>query len=522
MQQWEAGKTIAIDAVRRSNGLNYRALNAATTGSVKPTHTGGAVYDGDGGVQWLFLDPGYGWVQLTAVADSTHASGNVLSQIPSGAVGSGEASTRWAHQAWNATDGYPTSVTFFRERLVFARDSTLWFSVSGDFPNFAYQVGGAVTADSGFDRTLSSALSNGIRWMSPGEVLLVGTSGDEWAIVESNEQDAFGPTNCKTKPQSAYGSCRVEPKLVGSDTVFIQKSRRKARAMKFAFEENGFTSPDVTVFAEHITRSGIVDMAYQQEPWGVLWAARADGVLAALTLNREQDAVAWHRHPLQGGIVECVECIPSPDGSRDDLWAIVRYTINGATRRYVAYLADPEDDEMAQADWVYSDMASTYRGAPATVVGSLDYLEGQTVWVLRDGGEHPDCLVTGGVITLQLPGSVVTVGLPSPGTLQPMDLEGGSGNGTAQGKTKRAHLVTFRLLRSLGGLAGPALDNLEEIRYRNLSVPMGSPPPAYTGDVDVEWRGDYDKQLPIVIRKNRPQPITVLAIMPQYVVSEGR
>lgn len=522
VQLWEVGKAITAGAIRRSNGINYQALSTATTGAVKPTHTSGATYDGDGAVQWQFLDPGYGWVKITAFTDSTHVAGTVVSEIPTGAVGSGQASTRWAHQAWNATDGYPTCVAFFRERLVFARNSTLWFSVSGDFPNFAYEVAATVTADSGFDRTLASALANQIRWMSPGDVLLVGTSGDEWAIVESSESEAFGPTNCRTKAQSGYGSNRVDPRIVGTDTVFMQKSGRKARAMAFRFETNGFSSPDITVYAEHVTKRGVIAMAFQQEPWGVLWMVRADGVLIGLTLNREQDAVAWHRHPLSGGIVECIECIPSPDGTHDDLWAIVRYTINGATKRYVAYLADPASVEMAQEDWIYSDMALTYRGAPATTITGLAPLEGKLVWVLVDGARHPDRTVSGGQIELQVPGSVVTVGLPSPATLQPMDIEGGSGNGTSQGKTKRAHLVTFRVLETSGGRAGPSTDNLEEMRYRLPEVPMGSAPPAFTGDVDVEWRGDYDKTLPIVVVKDRPQPITVLSVMPQYSVSEGR
>ena len=37
-------------------------------------------------------------------------------------------------------DGYPTAVTFFRERLVFARDETAWFSVSADFENYATEI----------------------------------------------------------------------------------------------------------------------------------------------------------------------------------------------------------------------------------------------------------------------------------------------------------------------------------------------------------------------------------------------
>lgn len=521
VQQWEAAKAITAGAIRRSNGINYEALNSATTGSIKPTHVSGAVFDGDTGVQWQFLDPGYGWIKITAVADSQHATGDVVSAIPHGAVGSGEPSTRWAHQAWNATDGYPTCVTFFRERLVFARNATLWFSVSGDFQNFTYQIDGAVTADSGFDRTISSDLANAIRWLSPGDVLLVGTLGDEWAVLESNQQAAFGPTNVKTARQSAYGSCLVAPERVADDTIFIQKSGRKARAMKFDFAQNGYASPDVTVYAEHVTKSRIIDMAYQQEPWALLWACRGDGQLVSLTYNREQDVVAWHRHPMPGAIVECLECIPAPGGERDDLWTIARYTINGVTRRYIAYLADEDTADMAPADWVYSDMAATYRGGATQTITGLDYLEGQLVWVLVDGTRHPDRTVVGGSITLQVAGSVVTVGLPSPAQLQPMPIEGGTQGGTSQGKKKRAHAVTFRVNRSYGR-AGPSADNAQELKLRTPAVPMGSGPPPTTGDCELTWPGGYDSSMPIGVFKDRAMPLTVCAIMPQFEASEGK
>lgn len=516
---WEAGKSITAGNTRRSNSKNYEALNTATTGSIKPVHASGAVYDGDTGVQWQFLDPGYGWAQITGYTSATQVSVTVVSRIPANAVGAGNASTRWAMQAWNATDGYPSCVTFFRERSVWTRDASLWFSVAADFDNFAYEIDGEITADAGFERTIASDRANSIRWLSPGKVLLVGTLGDEWAIKEATISDPFGPANCETGRQSTYGSNRVQPVRIGSDTLFVQKAGRKVRAMTFKFEDDGFESPDVTVYAEHVTGDGIIDLAYQQEPHSIAWGCRTDGQLVGLTFDRAQDVVAWHQHPMTGATVECVECIPAPDGGRDDLWIIARYTINGVTKRYIAYLADETD---VQEDWCYSDMAATYSGAATTTISGLDYLEGEEVWVLRDGARHPNRTVTAGAITLQLAGSVVQVGLPSEAFLETMNMEGGSGNGTAQGKVQRVHFATVRVLESLGGVAGPDEDHLEEMRYRSPSVPMGEAPPAFTGDLPVEWDADYSTQSRLLMKKDRPMPLKVVAIMPQAVVSEGR
>jgi hypothetical protein len=522
VKQWEAGKAVVLNDVRRSDGKNYQALNAATTGGVKPTHSVGAAYDGDAGVQWQFLDAGYGWAKITAFTDSTHAQATVVSRLPSGAVGVGNPTTRWAFEAWNATDGYPTAVTFFRERLVFSRDSTLWFSVSADFTNFATKIDGIVTADSGFERTLVSERVNSIRWMSPGDVLLVGTLGDEWAIVEATTSDPFGPNNVKAKRQSAYGSNRATPVRVGSDTLFVQRAGRKVRAMAFRFEEDGFESPDITVFAEHITKPGVIDMAFQQEPSPYVWTVRSDGVLAGCLFNREQDVIGWFRRPLAGGVVECVEALPSPDGSQDDIWIICRYTINGVTRRYIGYLEKDDDDTTDQADWAFSDMLATYAGAPATTISGLGYLEGEEVWVLTDGAWHPNRTVTGGAIELQEPASKVQVGLPAEAFLETMSVDGGSGNGTAQGKTKRAHVVTLRVNRTLGGKAGTSDTNLVEIDYRDPDTPMGSASPPYTGDLEIDWPEGYDTSQTFVFKKDRPMAMTIVSIMPQSVVSEGR
>lgn len=514
---WEAGKAIGGAGVaRRANSNNYSSLAAGTTGSVRPTHTVGAVFDGDPGVQWEYLDSGFGYAKITAVGGPTSATADVVSRIPANAVGAGNATTRWSLQLWNSTDGYPTCGTFFRERLVAARGNTLSFSVAGDFDNFATEVDGSTTGDAGFVRTLSSDRNNSIRWLSPGNVLLVGTEGDEWAVTEATTQEAFGPSNAQAKPQSTYGSSNVGPLRVGDVTLFAQKAGRKVRAMAFRFEEDGFKSPDVTEYAEHITKPKLVDMAYQQEPWSVVWGVRSDGKLAALSFNRDQEVIAWFTRTIAGGVVECVECIPSPDATRDDVWIIVRLTVAGVTRRYVCYLEAQNEEDTAPEDWFYLDCGATYSGPAVSTISGLGYLEGLTVDVLADGARHPQRVVTAGAISLQLAASKVHVGLPTPGTLAPMEINAGQAEGTAIGKTKRIHRVTVRVLNSMGGRFGPSLSDQQEMRYRSASVPMGAAQPAFTGNIESKgWGGDSAKAVSIYITRDKPMPLNVIAVMPQ-------
>lgn len=511
VKQWEAGKSITAGNFRRSNGKNYEALNTATTGGAQPSHSEGAVYDGDNGVQWQFRDPGYGWAKVTAYTSSTVVTATVVSRLPDGAVGSGHATPRWAFQAWSSAFGYPSCVAFFRERLVMARGSQLWFSVTGDFENFATEVDGEITADAGFDRTLASDKANSILWMTPGNTLLVGTNGDEWSVVEQSGTEPFGPLNVQTAPQSVYGSHSVQPVRVGSEALFVQKSKREIRAMRFLFEADGFESPDITPMASHITRSGIVDMAHQATPWHVLWILRGDGKLVGLTYNREQDVVGAHRRPFASCVdaVESIVAIPSPDGTHEDLWLIARLTIDGVTKRYVAFLEDADDEETDPADWFYVDFGLRYSGAPTSTVSGLDHLEGQEVWILADGAVHPNRTVAAGAVTLQSPASKLAIGLPSVGVLETTDLN------TNVGKPSRVHRAVVQFDRTLGAKAGPTEATALECKFRSPADPMGSAPAALTGDAVMEWPADYARRQKAVVVKDKPTAVTVVSVMPQ-------
>src|SRR3546814_15839658 len=83
----------------------------------------------------------------------------------------------------------------------------------------------------------------------------------------------------------------------------------------------------MTVLAEHVTAPGVVSMARQQESDALVWAVRADGQLATLTADRDQEVFAWSR-PVTQRPFACVETLPPPDGDR--LFAVVRRLVGGA------------------------------------------------------------------------------------------------------------------------------------------------------------------------------------------------
>lgn len=521
VKAWEPSKSVTAGDLRRVSSRVYEALNSATTGTSTPVHTSGALFDGHNGVQWEFRDPGYGWARITAVASGTSATADVLSRLPADVVGSGNATTRWAHAAWSSVEGWPTDVNFFRERLVAARGNELWLSVASAFDDFsARNPSGEVAADQAISRTLASGELNDIQWLLPTRYLLIGTAGGEFSLGELSNGEPLGPNNVRTRLESRFGSRSLMPVQAGSVVLFVQRAGRKVREVSFD-EVNGYQSTDRTALSHHITRSGVVDMDYAQEPDSVVWCVRTDGGLVGFTWNAEQNVWAWHPHDV-GGIVESVATIPSPDGSANEVWMAVRRTVDGEERRYIEFMERAWTDELGQQDAFYVDSGLTYRGGPASVISGLDHLEGQDVAVLADGSPHPRRTVSGGQITLQRPASTVQAGLPMLAKMRPMRLEAGSANGTAQGKTKRIHRIVARLADTWAMKFGASDADLTPIVLRTASDAMDRPVPAFSGDKVLPFPGGYDSDGTIWFVNDQPTPSTIVALYPQVHTEDAR
>ena len=257
-------------------------------------------------------------------------------------TGSATASTDWSLGAFSDTTGYPSCVTFFEQRLVFAatlnNPQTIYFSKSGDYENMDANIGGTVADDDAIVYTIASNQVNAIRFLSPTRTLIIGTAGGEFAVYGGGDNDAITPTNIIIKKQSNYGGANVDAVPVANATLFLQRAKRKIRELAYNFDVDGYVAPDLTILAEHITEGGITQMAYQEEPLSIIYAVREDGELVALTYQRDQQVVAWHRHIFGGAfgtgnaVCESVAVIPT-DLDEYEVYVIIKRTINGATKR---------------------------------------------------------------------------------------------------------------------------------------------------------------------------------------------
>lgn len=519
---------------------------SATTGSI--TLTASAAAGINGGAGFSTNDIGrivriqhtttWGWATITAFTSTTVVSATVNS-----AFGAATASSVWRLGAWYGVEGtsatarYPGCVGFNQDRLTFAstwdNPNRIDSSNSGDYENFApTKSDGTVVDSNSLAFSLNSAKVNAINWLISDEWgLLAGTASAEWVIAASTQQVALTPTNVNAKQVTNYGSTFVPPVRIGKSTLFVQRTKRKIREMTYQFTLGTFQAPDISLVSEHLTKSGIKEMAVQQAPHSTVWMVTNDGVLVGVIYDKDQDVIGWHRHQLGGfsdagqtaaPIVESLACIPNTSIDRDDLWVCVRRVINGSTVRTVELVQKYWEDGDTLPDAYFVDCGATYSGAATSTISGLTWLVGQTVSVLADGSVHPTCVVSaGGAITLQRSVTKAQVGLGYNSTGKTMRIEAGGADGPAQGKLKRIFRAVFRFFQSVGLNVQSTGGTAYPQNWRTSADLMDNPVALYTGDKRWAWDGSYELEGQVSWTQSDPLPSNVLMVTAQLDTQDG-
>jgi len=452
-----------------------------------------------------------GTVTINSVASGTSAGATVNKWLGSVITGT----TQWSEAAFSAVRGYPRAVAIHEQRLCFGGTShqpnTVWCSKVDDFENFQLGVG----ADDGLQFTVASSEGNRIEWMFSQKRLMLGTSGDEWTIGGADSGEAFSSTNVQAQKQSSFGSKTMRAILLNDVLLFVQRRGRKVRELTYNFERDGWVAPDLTVLSEHVTQGELVELAFQQQPDAILWAVRGDGQLVGMSYERDQEVVAWHRHTTDGEF-ESVATVYGLSGADDEVWLVVKRTINGQTKRYIErFKAENRAKFEAQTkdDWWYLDCAKRYSGTATATITGLSHLEGKTVSVLANGAVQPDETVASGQITLDKTYTKVLAGLPYTSIILPMKFDFDLRDGPTRGRKKRINRVEVSLFKSLAGEASTNGTEWLWIYPRDFDDPMDASPPPFSGDAEVVVAGDYSDDSDIYLRQRLPYPFTVRALV---------
>lgn len=412
---WESYTLIAEEAGnplntrRYSSGKNYICTTdevvlaggvACKTGTVRPVHDKGIASDGARrpepgdiqriGVDWEFTDPGYGYLLITAYTNSTTVTATVISEwdLPVSLSSSPGASYKWAKDAWGGDQGYPSAVTYFQNRQMFAgttaQPQTSWMSRIGNYTDFG--VSRPLVADDAITFPVPGRQVNAVRHLVPLDKLAILTSGSEW-ILSAGQNDVVAPDTIAVKPQGYRGSSKIPPMIVGNTALFIQDKGKTIRELAFEFTSDTYTGQDLTQLASHLFASHtITEWAYQQVPFQVVWCVRSDGTLLGLTYLKEQQVVGWHRHDTDGEF-ESVACIS--EGGEDVLYVVVKRTIEGVTKRYVERMNTRQYSDAA--DWFFVDSGLSYDGrntssVTLTLTTSTDWTYQQGAFTLTASG----------------------------------------------------------------------------------------------------------------------------------------
>jgi hypothetical protein len=273
-----------------------------------------------------------GVVEITSYASNVVVNGTVRSVMSTAAAAQ---SGGWTLETkvWNSTNGFPRAVTFFEQRLMLAGTTafpnTVWGSRTGIYSDFT--PGSA--DDDGLTFPLVSDQQNPIQQIASLRELLPPTYAGEFSL-RGGVETPLTNTNVQARYESGYGIKNVRPQRVGKQMIFVQRAGRKLRALVYSAVSDEFSAPDISILSEHITKSGIKEMAYAQEPDSLMNCVRNDGQLVTICINQEQDVVGPSRR-VTDGLFESVACIPFND--LDQVWTIVNRTIGGVTKRYMEY-----------------------------------------------------------------------------------------------------------------------------------------------------------------------------------------
>jgi hypothetical protein len=507
---WTANTTTSYNDTLDNQFVYYRL---ELTTAVAPDNVTMTLRIGSGSVR--------GIVRVTGFTSSTSVSADVLYDL-----GGTSPSLDWQEGQWSDQAGWPTSVRLHEGRLWWFGLNGIWGSISD-----AYDA---------FDETFEGSAGPIIRSIGSGPVdvinfglslkgLIVGAQGAEFTVRASSLDEVLTPTNFNCKASSTQGSGNVDAIKIDQSGCFVDRSGTNVYDLAFDLGNYDYQAKNLMELVPGLGAPGITRMDVQRKPDTRIHCIRSDGTAIVAVLNKAEDVLAWV--PITtDGLIEDVVMLPAVSGDKDDqVYYVVKRTINGSTVRYLEKWAQ-EEDCLGDQQWCYlADAFVHYSGAATTTITGLSHLEGEEVVVWADGADVGTVdtarpwtqlyTVSGGQITLATAASEVVVGLGYTAQFKSAKLGLMLSNVSAIGRMKKIPKMGMLLadVHPKGLKFGPTLDDTGSMRMDDLpAVEAGR-----TIDQDT-MRTDYDEDMVefpstwttdtrVCLQAQAPRPVTVLA-----------
>lgn len=204
----------------------------------------------------------------------------------------------WYEAAFGSRRGWPISVCFHQNRLVFggtpALPNNIWMSKVGEYNNF--DVGSGLN-DEAIYAVLLSSQHHQICTLVSSYALQILTSVGEWAILNS----PLTPSNVDIKQHTSVGcstTAFLPPQQIDGSTVFISASGKDIRELDLDTINEKYNATDLCTFSKHLMNSP-VSIAYNPGTYQ-LFVVMNDGYIAVLNKHANTEVAAWTRYTTDG------------------------------------------------------------------------------------------------------------------------------------------------------------------------------------------------------------------------------
>lgn len=347
------------------------------------------------------------------------------------------ATENWRESKYSDYRGWPNSVALFEGRLWWGGNDQIAGSYSDEFTNFDTEEEGDAAP---IIRSIATGPVNKVQWMLGLARLVIGTSGAESIARSSSFDEPMTATNFSIKDASTLGSADIQAVKVDRSGVFVQRSKNRSYVLSYSVEANDYTSKEITRYNPTILSPKVSIMAVQRQPDTRVWYAMEDGTAAVLVYEPDEDVLSWCLFETDG-FIEDITTLPNVES--DDVFMIVRRTINGVTKRYRERLAYDTEARGGPLNLI-ADSHKVFDLVASNIVTGLSHIEGKqvVVWAaeapLLDANGDPAffTVVAGAIVLPTIVTGKVIVGLYYEGLWKSTKLAYAAQTGTAMSQKK--------------------------------------------------------------------------------------
>lgn len=538
---WNKGDTFTITLKSDTTGpITYMGDNQTTADAIAKAVQALWVVNGFSGVSCT-SHGAFGYtLTLAGSSADVYGAGSITALSSSATATMVESVVGVSRQenAWSASRGYPSTVTFYQGRMYFgglrSQQETVLGSWVNDILNFDTAQG---LDDQAVFATLNGVPLNAITAMFPARSLCLFTSGGEFRFVNDNATP-ITPTSFPTN-QTQYGAAKIKPVMIDGNIIFVQRNLNSIRDFQFDYTQDQFNSLGLSSFSGNLIYN-VQDMAswngsLLEEINLVLVCNGTNGNLNSPTnpnplpngtcgvfhSRKEANVQGWTLW--QTGAQTFVGNVPGDFNAStqtytpatpldlpgtfknvasvlDQLYFLVQRNLNGVT---ALILEEAVEDAFTDCG------TGPVTQAPASIITGLEWLNGMECRVRADGLVLDNVVPSGGAVTLTRDGhpyeaTTFEIGLNFNPRVTPMPLQTiRYPSGSNMTHKRRIVSASVRVYYTLGFQYNGnywATAQMDTINFDSAPVP-------YTGNIELEDSSNWDLTQDKLVTFSQQDPV---------------